>query len=57
MLSMSCCFQELSRLVQSREAEGFKIVKYSSGVAHNNVDMHQSCANLHYLVLLQRQNH
>ena len=50
------CTQELGRLVQSRQAEGFRVVKYSGGVAHDNVDMHLSRANLHYLVLLQRQN-
>ena len=54
--SKVCCVQELARLVQSRQAEGFRVVKYSSGVAHDNVDMHLSHANLHYLVLLQRQN-
>lgn len=56
-LHVLLCMQELSQLVQSRQDEGFRVVKYSSGVAHDNADTRhgQSHVNLHCLVLLQRQ--
>ena len=48
--------QELTQEVQSRQANGFKVVKYTSGVAHNTADMHVPLANLHFLVLLQKSH-
>lgn len=51
-----CHAQELSQQIQLRQADGFTVAKYSSGVAHDTADMHAPLANLHFLVLLQKSN-
>ena len=48
--------QELSSQIQSRQAGGYTVAKYSSGVAHDTSDMHVPLANLHFLVLLQKSS-
>ena len=48
--------QELSRQIQLRQASGYTVAKYSSGVAHDASDMHVPLANLHFLVLLLKSS-
>lgn len=48
--------EELSRQIQLRQANGYNVAKYSSGVAHDASDMHVPLANLHFLVLLQKSS-
>lgn len=48
--------QELTREIQSRQANGFKVVKYTSGVAHDTSASQTPLTNLHFLVLLQKSS-
>ncbi|KAL3137600.1 hypothetical protein ABBQ38_004881 [Trebouxia sp. C0009 RCD-2024] len=48
--------EELTREIQSRQANGFKVVKYTSGVAHDTSQVQAPLANLHFLVLLQKSS-
>lgn len=48
--------QELTREIQSRQANGFKVVRYTSGVAHDTSAPQGPLTNLHFLVLLQKSS-
>lgn len=47
-----CVVQKLTRDIQSRQANGFEVIQYNSGVARDTAAMHGPLANLHFLVVL-----